>query len=324
MNSLTEDTFLNFIFDRALTDPISVMRGLASIGFDFQLNNCIPETHFQWNLQQDSALVSHANWLCHSLNLSPLHLDPSEIILSDDILQEYSNLRDIPTANVRSRFSLIQSINENIESLLDLTDFRPDEDPTSNASVIGRAKSLIFFDVKSKYLDKVLNATCTANPELPAPTILVNPVEAIGRSIDEIKGTWFYQSMVQLSQVSSLELCVPLASGSDPHYPFLVKMSGENVEGHSGSFRHLLAKLVDELHGPVLSLFMPYMGEGSFKGRYILRPGKNIICISLFIDVVLLIISGIWNLCALTFLFINCCESNLSRNSEIHHFDVSS
>ena len=30
---------------------------------------------------------------------------------------------------------------------------------------------------------------------------------------------------------------------------------------------------MEELHGPVLSLLMPYMGEGDFKGRYILRPG---------------------------------------------------
>ncbi len=100
--------------------------------------------------------------------------------------------------------------------------------------------------------------------------------------------------MVQLSSVSSLDLCVPLASGADPRYPFLVKMVGENVEGQTGSFRfsikfvvtvnkdrsnneisfrHLLNKLVDELHGSSLSLLMPYIGEGNFKGRYILRPG---------------------------------------------------
>jgi len=121
----------------------------------------------------------------------------------------------------------------------------------------------------------------TANPELPPPTINLNPVEAIGRSIDDIKGTWFYQSMTQLSNVSSLELCVPLATGADPHYPFLARMSGETVEGHSGSFRHLLAKLVEELHGQVLSLLMPYMGEGGFKGRYTMRPGVNFIKILL-------------------------------------------
>ena len=73
--------------------------------------------------------------------------------------------------------------------------------------------------------------------------------------------------------MSSLELCVPLATGADPHYPFLVRMSGETVEGHSGSFRHLLAKLVEELHGQILSVLMPYMGEGSFKGRFTMRPG---------------------------------------------------
>jgi len=43
--------------------------------------------------------------------------------------------------------------------------------------------------------------------------------------------------MVQLSTVPSLDLCVPLATGADPRYPFLVKMAGENVEGQTGSFR---------------------------------------------------------------------------------------
>jgi hypothetical protein len=53
------------------------------------------------------------------------HLDPTEIVLSEEVLQEHPCLRDIPEANARSRFSLLQAINDNIERLLDLTDFRP-------------------------------------------------------------------------------------------------------------------------------------------------------------------------------------------------------
>ena len=270
---LTLEQFLDLILNKSMTDPVSVMKGLYVCGFDFQLNSSIPDTHVQWNFQDDASLVSMANWLSISINVSPCHLDPAEIVLSPETAQEYPLLRDIPLANARSRFAILQSINNGIERLLNLTDFRPDDDPMSNASVISKSKSLIFYHVKSKYLDKMINSTCTVNPELPPPSIVVNPVESIGRNVEEIKHTWFYQSMIQLAQVSSLDLCSPIAFGSDPHYPFLVKMSGENVEGNTGSFRHLLAKLVEELHGPALSLLMPYMGEGGLKGRYSLRPG---------------------------------------------------
>ena len=267
------DSLLGLVLNEAQTDPISVMKGLMESGFDLQLNSSVPDTHVQWRLKEDAALVSIANWLALAINVPPLQLHPTEIVLSEELLQEHPCLQEVPLANARCRFAIIQAINDKIETVLDLTDLRPDDDPLSNASVIERSKSVIFYDVKSRHLDKVINSTCTANPELPPPSILVNPVDSIGRNVDDVKQTWFYQSLIQLGQVSTLDLCAPIATGSDPQYPFLVKMSGETVEGNTGSFRHLLAKLVEELHGPVLSILMPYMGEGSFKGRYILRPG---------------------------------------------------
>ena len=117
--------------------------------FDFQLNSSIPDTHVQWNFQDDASLVSMANWLSISINVSPCHLDPAEIVLSPETAQEYPLLRDIPLANARSRFAILQSINNGIERLLNLTDFRPDDDPMSNASVISKSQSLIFYHVTS-------------------------------------------------------------------------------------------------------------------------------------------------------------------------------
>ena len=86
-----------------------------------------------------------------------------------------------------------------------------------------------------------------------------------------LKGTWFYQAMVQLAETPSESLCVPTARGGDPQFSFNVKMRG--VEGTSGSFRHFLNRVTEELHSQALSLFLPYVGAGPFRGRYLLRPG---------------------------------------------------
>ena len=77
--------------------------------------------------------------------------------------------------------------------------------------------------------------------------------------------------MLQLADTPSESLCVPMAHGGDPQFSFNVKMRG--VEGWSGSFRHFFNCVTEELHSPALSLLLPYMGAGPFKGRYLLRPG---------------------------------------------------
>ncbi len=58
-----------------------------------------------------------------------------------------------------------------------------------------------------------------------------------------------------------------VASGGDPHYPLNIKMAGgEEVHGNSGSFRHFLSAIVEQLHGPTLNLLVPYRGPGNFTG----------------------------------------------------------
>ena len=150
---MTRDSFLGFITEQSFNDPVSVMRGLATSGFDFQFNSCNHEDdeengvegrhdhEGQWSLAKDSSLVHLANWLAMSLNVSPLAIHPSEIVFSDEeTLLEYSDLRDVTLVNARSRFSLIQALNSKLEDLLKLTDFRPDQDLSSNASVIAAAR----------------------------------------------------------------------------------------------------------------------------------------------------------------------------------------
>jgi hypothetical protein len=116
------------------------MRGLKASGIDFQFNASAQAQDTHWDLKQDSSLVHYVNCLAHSLNVSPLRLDPSEIILSEDVLLEHSDLRDVTLGSARYQFSLLQAVNLKIEQLLRLTDFRPDGDPTSNASIISNAR----------------------------------------------------------------------------------------------------------------------------------------------------------------------------------------
>jgi hypothetical protein len=78
---------------------------------------------------------------------------------------------------------------------------------------------------------------------------------------------FYIQALNQLLEISSTALNVSVASGGDPHYPLNIKMAGgEEVHGNSGSFRHFLSAIVEQLHGPTLNLLVPYRGPGNFTG----------------------------------------------------------
>ena len=94
------------------------------------------------------------------------------------------------------------------------------------------------------------------------------PITHLSYLSPSLKETWFYQAMLQLTETPSDRLCVPMARGGDPQFSFNVKMRG--VEGTSGSFRHFLNRVTEELHSQVLSLFLPYIGilSESFPSLY--------------------------------------------------------
>ncbi len=79
------------------------------------------------------------------------------------------------------------------------------------------------------------------------------------------------QALNQLAEIPSTALNVSVASGGDPHYPLNIKMAagGDEVHGNSGSFRHFLSAILDQLHGPTLNLLVPYRGPGPYTGTYI-------------------------------------------------------
>jgi len=132
---------------------------------------------------------------------------------------------------------------------------------------------LIFYQVKSRLLDKFLNASHQRNQDQAPPEITLDPVEEIGNLQHEVTNSLFCQALNQLAEVQSSQLNVSLAFGGDPLYPFNIKMLGDEVLGNSGSFRQLMSSIVCQLQSSTVNLLVPYKGQGPYTGRYFLKPG---------------------------------------------------
>ena len=211
-----------------------------------------------------------------NMNVSPLKISASEIYLTDAQLSstKFAALQGLTITSIRSRFGLLVALNQGIEELFPLTDFRAATSyPQSTAAVLSRGRELIFYETKATFLKLLLDITHQRNSENAPPEIVIDPVEEIGNTNEDVCLNLFCQALNQLSEVQSSSLIVSIASGGDPQFPFNVKMTGEEVHGNSGSFRHFLAAAVDQLHGPTLNLLVPYRGTGSYSGRYFLKPG---------------------------------------------------
>lgn len=216
----------------------------------------------------DCALVQYVNAMCRRLAIAPSRLHPHDLLLSqaDLATSEYACLQSVPIESVRLRFSLLQSLNNNLGTFfLPLVDLRSaDAYPHNTAAVLGKARSLIFYDTKVTLMNSVLNATAFRKSDLAAPEITLDPLETIGSKsslelhVDigplltdrtqlmdlfvffaaepvDMYGTQFYQAMVKLREVPSSQFCVQLASGGDPIYAFNVRVIGEEVHGTSES-----------------------------------------------------------------------------------------
>ncbi|XP_014675681.1 PREDICTED: LOW QUALITY PROTEIN: probable E3 ubiquitin-protein ligase HECTD4 [Priapulus caudatus] len=236
---LTLDGLAQFVCDKAKLDCKVIWRALLSCGYDI---------HFD-------------RFSCIDVASGPL----------------ISCFADIPIEGARLRFAMLQTLGSVLESfLLPLVDLRAAEAfPQSTAALLRRCSSLIFYDNKVAFMNRVLNATAQRKSDQAAPEITLDPLEVIGAEVSEVTGTQFAQAMRQLGSVPSSQLCVRLASGGDPVYAFNVRYTGEEVHGTSGSFRHFLSQVTRELHSPLLSLLLPCPSGavGRNKGMYVLRPG---------------------------------------------------
>ncbi|KAK6968629.1 E3 ubiquitin-protein ligase HECTD4 [Biomphalaria glabrata] len=284
---LTLSSFLQFCEDQIKLDLRAIWKGLFACGYDLHLERCAcPDVtaayHLmtEWTTEKDAALVMYTNELSAQLSISPARLHPHEIRISEAHLtnEKYSCLQGLPVESIRLRFAFLQDLNNSLEtSFLPLIDLRPaNVYSRSTAFVLSQLRSLVFYNTKVNFINRILNASAKRKPDQAAPEITLNPLESIGTGEKNAQASILCQSYCQLSTISSKKLCVRLASGGDPTYSFNVRMLGEEVHGTSGSFRHYLWQVARELTSPSLSLLLPCPSSsaGINKGRLLLKPGK--------------------------------------------------
>ena len=274
---------VRFITDYAQQDVRAVIMGLRSCGFDLFMERVYPADlscllSESWSREKDEAVVMVGNLLANRLNTSPLKISPNEIFLSQAELasREFRALQNIPLENIRTHYAFLCSFNAQlVEKLLALLDFRcAGTLRHSLARAVRRARTLIFYQVKSRLWDNFLNASHQRNTDYAPPEIILDPVEEIGNLQHDVCSSLFSQSLAQLAEVQSSQLNVALATGGDPQYPVNIKMVGEEVLGNSGSFRQFISSMVTQLESSTLNLLVPYKGTGAFSGRYFLKPGS--------------------------------------------------
>ena len=152
------------------------------------------------------------------------------------------------------------------------------------AKELSATKKLFFTSWKMSLLDMIIDGTVQKNEDQLGVTVTVNPIDDLAKSNENLSSTWFFQSYQILCETHSSNFCTQMPHSDDPQFPILVKMVGEEVQGNSGSFRQFLARIIEEIHGTTLPLFMPYMCNGPFKGMYQVQPGPlNILTEKLFV-----------------------------------------
>ncbi|XP_071946536.1 probable E3 ubiquitin-protein ligase HECTD4 isoform X2 [Antedon mediterranea] len=283
---LTNEGFLQFVSDKIKEDVTAVWRGIMACGYSLQYEKLfIPDSSSalsamkNWKNEKDLALVSFVNSLCRKLAVTPSRLHPHEIYISEAELaySDYKPLQGTSTEALILRFALLQNLNNQIESsLLPFVDLRPAKTfNLSSAAVLEQSRGLLFYDTKDKLFNVILDSTAQRSVDHAAPEITLDPLEVLGADTTGCLSTQFCQAARQLSTVPSSKLCVKIASGGDPTYAFNVRLTGEEVHGNSGSFRHFLDQVTKELLSPSLGLLMPCPSSsvGKNVGKYMLRPG---------------------------------------------------
>ena len=89
---------------------------------------------------------------------------------------------DQPPESVRLRFAFLQQLNNHLETFfLPLVDLRPSATfSRSTAALLSKLRSIIFYDSKINFLNRILNATAKRKPDQAAPEITLDPLEGIG------------------------------------------------------------------------------------------------------------------------------------------------
>ena len=269
---------MSFVNDLALRDISAVAKGFIACGLDLDMISTgsiiLAESFLStWVIKEDQVLVKYLNNWCNRFHLKLQDIQPGEFRFDTlDLSPLEKNILNSKTEeDIRSRLCLLKGVNSMIYSnVVSMINFDSRQGICLELSM---NKDLLTTSWKFELLHSILDATVEKNDDNPTVTISLNPVENVYKETHDITSTWFYQSYKIVSEISSSNLCIAMPSSDDPQYPLLIKMSGEEVQGNSGSFRQFLNTIIQEIHGSSLPILMPYMGNGPFKGMYQLRPG---------------------------------------------------
>lgn len=271
---------ISMVEDQAQDDILKVLKGFIACGYDLDMksmgnlalsleNNGLAT----WQMDEDLALISYINTWCSRFHQKYQNFSPSEFCscMFTFSVKDIEVLKDKTEEEIRSRLCLIKGLNGLVCSYIaPMVNF---DSKQGLSKELSQFKSFLLTTWKVDMLRSILNATTEkSDDEPPIITITLDPIANIHKGTDDIATTWFYQSFVIVTQNPSSSLCISSPTSEDPQFPLLIKLSGEDVQGNSGSFRHFLNRIIVELHSTSIPILMPYMGNGPLKGMFILRP----------------------------------------------------
>ena len=270
-------------------DPVSVIRGFQGCNYDCDMKtmgsiSAAEDDFTSWTMKEDLSLINFLNEHCSRFNQKYQDIHVNEFLWDSCEMSAYdkSILDGKSEEAIRSRMCFLVALNATVST--DIVPFINFDSQQGLAKELSGVKNLFFTSWKMSLLDALIDGTAQKNEEQPGVSITLNPIDNLSKNNENLSSTWFFQSYQILSETNSSSFCTQIPHSDDPQFPLLIKMVGEEVQGNSGSFRQFLSRIIEEIHGIALPLFMPYMSNGPFKGMYQLQPGPlNILTEKLFI-----------------------------------------
>ena len=275
----------NHVAGCATETPVNVAQALLTLGFDLDGQPFRPvaasdckrvafETPF--TLAMDYALVAHLDEHARALHLIAGSVRPCDHLLTDAqrAQADYAVLQDVPTVALRLRVALLQALGEAVDVILPLVDLRMATHRHSLAALVAEARPLLFYDHKAAFATKLIDETAQRTDPNDGPEVTLDPLEGSGYGGGTIPQ--FVQAMHMLDLSNTWDLRVKQAEGGDPLFPLIIRFTGENVQGTSGSFRDFMLRMAHELQSDALPLLMeaPSAAYGVSVGKWLLRPGR--------------------------------------------------
>ena len=282
--NLSLSGFLAWATELATSQPIELLRCILGTGHDLQYQLVYPvDPDYLDKMGRvcspttDRALVHYINQLCRARGVSSSRIYAQELLITESSDPDLAPLTTLPTPYLRLRFAFLQVVNTSVSHYLlpavslDTGRFH------SLGSLLVRSRDILFYDIKLSFLHHVCNTTDRRSGDSVPPEIIFDPLTFVHQPDRSPDNTVTLLAKQQLARTPSQELCVKIASGGDPIFPFNVKLTGEVVQGTSGSFRYFMWLVAQELQSSVLPVLVecPSASAGENKGRYLLSP-RNI------------------------------------------------